>query len=206
MWDATNHDFAERREKDLKSQKEIKALLEAGATMKRHHNTAQSAIHVIKHITDWNKPPLVMLVQTETVDEGRKLAETTAGRKYGERLEQESVKLRNLGLAAKADALRSERAKLDNPLDDKEQKFAKMIDRTRERAASAARGIGLTVSIGALVTLIGVSISSEWIEAAGGLVGGSAALVGAGAIAVTAIAGSIQWGFHRYRTRRNQGV
>lgn len=186
MWDATNHDFAERREKDLKSQKEIKALLEAGATMKRHYNTAQSAIEVIKHVTGWNKPPLVMLVQTETVDEGRKFAETTAGRKYGERLEQESDKLRNLGVAAKADELlRGGRAKLDNLLDDKEQKFAKRIDRTRERAA---RGIvGLTACIGVFVTLTGLRAGAG----VGSLLARSAALMGVEVVAIVAL-GSIR--------------
>lgn len=79
MWDTTAREVAERRERELAENPTFfKTALDRGAQMRRHNNTIDSARRILRTIMGF--PPEILRIQQETVDEGKALAQTDAGR------------------------------------------------------------------------------------------------------------------------------
>ena len=76
MWGMVPLDVGESREKGLSSNF-FKPVLDKGAQMVRHHNTAQSAQDIIRMIM--KNQPLVLQIQRELVDEHKDIVDTAAG-------------------------------------------------------------------------------------------------------------------------------
>lgn len=76
MWDCVSPDDGEDRESRL-SNRHFKPVLDLGAQMARHHNTAQSAREIIRKIV--MNSPVVLQIQRELVNEHKDIVHTTAG-------------------------------------------------------------------------------------------------------------------------------
>lgn len=79
MWDTTAREVAERRERELAENPTFfKTALDRGAQMRRHNNNIDSARRILRTIMGF--PPEILRIQHETVDEGKALVQTDAGR------------------------------------------------------------------------------------------------------------------------------
>ncbi|KAI0071420.1 hypothetical protein K474DRAFT_1669018 [Panus rudis PR-1116 ss-1] len=89
MWNSISKELAEARETELKSKPQFfRPALEKGAKLFRHDNTTQSAHTIISSLL--SKPPVVLALQRELVDERKRIFETVAGATLlGEMAEQE---------------------------------------------------------------------------------------------------------------------
>jgi len=76
MWGEVPRDVGESREDELSSTF-FKPVLDKGAQMVRHHNTAQSAQDIIRVIM--KNRPVVLQIQRELVDEHKDIVDTAAG-------------------------------------------------------------------------------------------------------------------------------
>ena len=76
MWSEVSPEVGEKRENQLCSEF-FKPILDKGALMVRHHNTAQSAHDIIRRMVA--NYPVVLRIQRELVDECRDIADTAAG-------------------------------------------------------------------------------------------------------------------------------
>ena len=86
MWGEVSHDVGESREDEL-SNNFFKPVLDKGARMVRHHNTAQSAHDIIRMIT--KNRPLVLQIQRELVDEHKDIVDTAAGEAVNKELNEQ---------------------------------------------------------------------------------------------------------------------
>ena len=124
-WSRVSEEEGNRRENDLKHVA-FKALVDAGAQMRRHANTLESAHQIMSELIPLK--PVTMKIQEELRD-GKKLADTAAGkvlteemREMQKRHEREMADLKKeMELAAKANdrALRAELAQERKTLEDK---------------------------------------------------------------------------------------
>ena len=87
MWEEVPHDIGKARERELASIF-LKPALDKGAQMVCHHNTEQSAHHVIRRIV--NNQPLVLQIQREIVDERKDIINTAAGEAVDVELTEET--------------------------------------------------------------------------------------------------------------------
>ena len=76
MWDEVPHDVGEARERELSSVF-FRPVLDLGAQMVRHHDTAESAHDIIRRIM--GNRPIVLQIQQELVDEQKDIVNTVAG-------------------------------------------------------------------------------------------------------------------------------
>ena len=76
MWGEVSKDVGEAREKGLATTF-FKPVLDKGAQLARHHNTAQSARDIIRRIM--KNRPLALQIQRELVDEHKDIINTAAG-------------------------------------------------------------------------------------------------------------------------------
>ena len=86
MWGEIPLDVGESREKELSSNF-FKPVLDKGAQMVRHHNTAQSAQDIIRMIM--KNRPVVLQIQRELVDEHKDIVDTAAGEAVNRELNQQ---------------------------------------------------------------------------------------------------------------------
>jgi hypothetical protein len=86
MWGEVSRDVGEARENEL-SRNFFKPVLDKGAQMIRHQNTAQSAHDIILRIT--RNHPLVLQIQRELVDEHRDILDTAAGEAVNRELNEQ---------------------------------------------------------------------------------------------------------------------
>ncbi|KIJ29022.1 hypothetical protein M422DRAFT_61876 [Sphaerobolus stellatus SS14] len=82
-WDETNHQVAEKTEKELMNS-HFKELIANGATLLRHYNTIVSAQRVIRTILSF--PPMADIKIVTEIKSGRSLSETEAGQELGSQL------------------------------------------------------------------------------------------------------------------------
>lgn len=75
-WDKVDPDEGESRERELR-QKYWKTMIDMGATMARHDNTARSAHRILGTLL--GNPEIVLNIQHQLVDEGKTLQDTDAG-------------------------------------------------------------------------------------------------------------------------------
>ena len=76
MWGEVTKEVGESREQELTTNF-FKPVLDKGAQLIRHHNTAQSAQNIIRSIM--KNQPIVLQIQQELVDEHRDIVDTSAG-------------------------------------------------------------------------------------------------------------------------------
>ena len=86
MWGEVSRDVGESRENELSSNF-FKPVLDKGAQMVRHHNTAQSAQDVVRMIM--RNRPIVLQIQRELVDEHKDIVDTAAGEAVNRELNQQ---------------------------------------------------------------------------------------------------------------------
>ena len=89
MWTRDPRDINEAREIEL-STKFFKKVLDKGAQMTRHHDTAKSAHDIIRKIFSNHKLPVVLQIQRELVDERKGIVETSAGKAVSQELVEQA--------------------------------------------------------------------------------------------------------------------
>ena len=92
MWARDHRDINEARETELSSNF-FKPVLDKGAQLIRHHDTAQSAHDIIRKILD-HKRPVVLQIQRELVDERKGIVETSAGKAVSRELVEQAKRYR----------------------------------------------------------------------------------------------------------------
>ena len=86
MWGEVSRDIGEAREDELTSDF-FKPVLDKGAQMARHHNTAQSAHDIIRRIM--KNRPVALQIQRELVDEHKDIVDTAAGEVINQELKEQ---------------------------------------------------------------------------------------------------------------------
>ena len=86
MWGEVSRDIGEAREDELTSDF-FKPVLDKGAQMARHHNTAQSAHDIIWRIM--KNRPVALQIQRELVDEHKDIVDTAAGGVINQELKEQ---------------------------------------------------------------------------------------------------------------------
>lgn len=86
MWGEVSHDVGESRESELSSNV-FKPVLDKGARIARHYDTAQSAHDVIRMIM--GNHPLVLQIQRELIDEHKDIVNTAAGEAINRELDEQ---------------------------------------------------------------------------------------------------------------------
>ena len=86
MWSEVSSEIGESRENELSS-RFFKPVVDKGAQMVRHHNTAQSAHDVIRLIM--KNRPVVLRIQRELVVEHKDIGNTSAGQAVNKELNEQ---------------------------------------------------------------------------------------------------------------------
>ena len=87
IWGTVDPTKGNAREKHLRSSdKFFKPILDKGATMVRHDNTAESAKKIIQDIMQKTRQPEALCIQRELVDEGKTINQTSAGQELNRTL------------------------------------------------------------------------------------------------------------------------
>ena len=76
MWGEVSERVGETRERELTTSF-FKPVLDKGAQLARHHNTAESARDIVRRIM--KNQPITLQIQRELVDEGKNIVDTSAG-------------------------------------------------------------------------------------------------------------------------------
>ena len=119
MWGEVKQDVGESRESELASNELFfKAALDKGAHMLRHDNTVESAQRIVREILGNQPEPL--LIQRETVDEGKSLAQTNAGLDLQAELDRQANKHR--------EELTSLKSEMEEMMSTKDAKHAEDIE------------------------------------------------------------------------------
>lgn len=93
MWSEVSQEVGEGRERELASNELFfKPVLDKGARMVRHDNTSTSTQHILRELL--GLPPAPLLIQRETVDQHKSLAQTDAGIDLQAELDKEAEKHR----------------------------------------------------------------------------------------------------------------
>ena len=91
MWSEVKPDVGESRERELASNELFfKTALEKGARLMRHDDSEASAQGILRSVL--GLPPAPLLIQRETVDEGKTLVETAAGIDIKTQLETQAAR------------------------------------------------------------------------------------------------------------------
>jgi len=86
MWGEVSKDVGEAREKELITNF-FKPVLDKGAQLDRHRNTAQSAHDIIRRIM--RNRPITLQIQRELVDEKKNIIDTAAGEAVNKELNEQ---------------------------------------------------------------------------------------------------------------------
>ena len=86
MWSEVSRDVGEARQEEL-SGNFFKQVLDEGAQITRHLDTAQSAHDIIRKIM--GKPSVVLRIQEELVDQGKGIIDTAAGQALNRELNEQ---------------------------------------------------------------------------------------------------------------------
>ncbi|RYP47908.1 hypothetical protein DL768_006124 [Monosporascus sp. mg162] len=93
MWENVEESDGVRRESELINTPEFWGVMaQNGAIVRRHYNTQESAVRLIRHFE--NYPKQVMSIQKEMVHENKRLDETEAGRELETELRKEREKFK----------------------------------------------------------------------------------------------------------------
>jgi len=86
MWGEVSPDVGEAREQEL-VQQYFKPVLDKGARLARHHNTAKSTHDIIRRIM--KNPPISLQIQRELVMEGKDVTNTAAAQALNPELNEQ---------------------------------------------------------------------------------------------------------------------
>ena len=93
MWGEVSKEIGEAREQELMTQDIFfKPVLEKGALLERHENTAASAYKILRTIID--NHPLSLQIQRELVDQKMDISQTAAGEELNKELKEQMEKHR----------------------------------------------------------------------------------------------------------------
>jgi len=85
MWGEVNLEVGEAREAELKTQDLFfKPVLDKGAQILRHDNTFETAINILRHLTE--NHPVPLQIQKELVDQNKDIRDTAAGAELSKEL------------------------------------------------------------------------------------------------------------------------
>lgn len=89
MWDRVDEEVGMKRQRALQEgDKWFGQMVEHGAIVIRHHDTAESADHVLGHF--FAKQPTVLKIQSEMVDEEKSLVLTQAGGELDKQIDKKA--------------------------------------------------------------------------------------------------------------------
>ena len=97
MWGEVTKEVGESREQELTTNF-FKPVLDKGAQLARHHNTAQSAYDIIRSIM--RNRPITLQIQQELVDEHKDIVDTSAGavinKEFNEQIRRHQAELKEV--------------------------------------------------------------------------------------------------------------
>jgi len=131
MWAEVSDDVGESREDEL-STNFFAPVLDKGAQMVRHHNTAQSAHDIIRMIM--KNRPVVLQIQRELVDEHKDIVDTAAGEAVNKELNQQIRRHQAELKAVQEDMLRALEEKDEETrqeLEDETRKLQEQMERIK---------------------------------------------------------------------------
>ena len=137
MWGEVSHDMGEAREQEL-SGEFFKRVLDAGAQMVRHHNTAESSHDIIRSIM--SNHPIALQIQRELVDEQKDIVDTAAGeavnRELNRQIKRHQAELKEIREMARA--LREEDEQARWELEEDRRRLQEQVERIREDSMGMA--------------------------------------------------------------------
>ena len=138
MWGEVVPDIGEAREKEL-SGNFFKAVLDKGAQMTRHQDTAQSAHGIIRKIM--GNPPVALRIQEELVDEQKGIIDTAAGGAVDQELKEQigrhRVELKSIK-EEMAQALREKDEETRRELEEERRKLERRIEKVMKDSEGMA--------------------------------------------------------------------
>ncbi|KAI0859104.1 P-loop containing nucleoside triphosphate hydrolase protein [Xylaria cubensis] len=139
MWDITEHNVAESRERQLKETKEYwGSMVAKGSQVIRHDNTRQSACTLVE-IFMKGDTKIVLSIQSEMVDNHKPLERTEVGNDIKELLAEQNAKLRR--------DIRHVEDELREALRKKDEEFAEVMNEVRLEHQQALREVSIISSL-----------------------------------------------------------
>jgi len=137
MWGEVSQDVGEARENELTTSF-FKPVLDKGAQLARHHNTAQSAHDIIRRIM--KNRPITLQIQHELINEGKDITHTAAGEAVNEELNRQirrhQAELKDVQEEMKALKEKDEEARQE--LDEETRRLQEQMDRVKLDSESMA--------------------------------------------------------------------
>ena len=134
MWGEVSRDVGESREKELTSNF-FKPVLDKGAQLARHHNTARSAYDIIRCIM--RNRPITLQIQRELVDEGKNIIDTAAGeavnKELNEQIRRHQVELK----AVQEDMMKALKEKDEETRQEMEEETRKLQEQMNKMRADS---------------------------------------------------------------------
>ena len=131
MWGDVTQDVGEARENELTTNF-FKPVLDKGAQLARHHNTAQSAHDIIRRIM--RNRPIPLQIQRELVDEHKDIIDTAAGevinKELNEQIRRHQAELKTVQ-EEMMKALKEKDEETRQELEEETRKLQEQMDRMR---------------------------------------------------------------------------
>ena len=132
MWGEVSPEDGQDREDQL-SGDFFKSVLDKGAQMVRHHNTAESAHDIIRRII--NNHPAVLQIQHELVDEQKDIVDTAAGevinKELNELMRRHQVELKKVQ-EEMMQAMKEKDEETRQELEDERKKMQERMDKIKK--------------------------------------------------------------------------
>ena len=132
MWGEVSPEDGQDREDQL-SGDFFKSVLDKGAQMVRHHNTAESAHDIIRRIID--NHPAVLQIQHELVDEQKDIVDTAAGeiinKELNELMRRHQVELKKVQ-EEMMQAMKEKDEETRQELEDERKKMQERMDKMKK--------------------------------------------------------------------------
>ena len=143
MWGEVSPEDGQDRENQL-SNDFFKPVLDKGAQMARHHNTAESAHDIIRRII--KEDPVVLQIQRELVDEHKEIGDTAAGeivnRELNEQMRRQQHELEKLQEEMEQ-ALKEKDEETRQELEEDARKLREQMDKVKKESD----GMGLDYAV-----------------------------------------------------------
>ncbi|KAF9647081.1 hypothetical protein BDM02DRAFT_3098690 [Thelephora ganbajun] len=138
MWGMVTKDVGEDRERELTT-KFFKPVLDKGAQLARHHNTAESARNIIRGIM--KNHPMVLQIQRELVDDHKDITDTAAGEAINKEL-KEQIRRHQAELKTVQEdmlkALKDKDEEARQELEEERQKLQEQVNKARMESENMA--------------------------------------------------------------------
>ena len=130
MWSEVTPEVGEDRERQLSSNF-FKPVLDLGAQMARHYNTAQSAHDIIRRMVA--NEPVVLQIQRELVDEHKDIANTAAGEVVNQELNEQ--------MRRNQAELKEVQEEIERALEEKDEQTTRELEEERRKLVEQMEGI-----------------------------------------------------------------